>query len=215
MPLIIWLVFALAAIAALLGGYFTLGRGPLRLACKGGATGIALATAVFRFLQGGGLPGGGIIIAAVALFVLADVLLDWKFLWGVAAFALGHIALILWLSVQGTALNQSLFTIMSFSAAAVLYGMSVFLFRRVLRGAGKNAVAMLLYAVVLALMTGISLTLPYLGGVRYLPFALGACLFMLSDLLVAQGILVGMARKWHIAAMIIYESAVLLMALCA
>ena len=74
---------------------------------------------------------------------------------------------------------------------------------------------MLAYAAILALMTGCSLALPYFGGIRYLPFTLGALLFMISDLTVARGILVGMAKKWHILGMVIYESAVMLMALCA
>lgn len=201
--------------AALLSAYFTIQRRPLRLAAKGGATGVALATAVFCRLQGGGLPAGGIIIAAVALFALADVLLDLKFLWGVSAFALGHIALIIWLYEQQTALHLPLFTVPGFSAAAVLYGLSVFFFRKPLRSIGRKAVALLLYAALLSLMTGVSLTLPLFGGLRCLPFALVACLFMVSDLFVAQGILIGMARKWHILGMILYESAVMLMALSA
>ena len=199
MPKIIWLLCALPVVAALLDAYFTIKKRPLRLAAKGCATSTA----------------GGIIIAAVALFVLADVLLDLKFLWGVAAFALGHIALIFWLLEQQTALQLPLFTVLSFSAAAVLYAISAFFFRNPLRSIGKKAIALLLYAAVLALMTGISLTLPHFAGIRYLPFTLGACLFMVSDLFVAQGILVGMARKWHILGMILYESAVLLMAISA
>lgn len=215
MAKIIWLLCALPVMAALLGAYFTIKKRPLRLAAKGCATGTALATAVFCHLQGGSLPAGGVIIAAAALFVLADVLLDLKFLWGVAAFALGHIALIFWLFEQQTALQLPLFTVLSFSAAAVLYALSAFFFRNPLRSIGKKAIALLLYAAVLALMTGSSLTLPHFAGIRYLPFTLGACLFMVSDLFVAQGILVGMARKWHILGMILYESAVLLMAISA
>ena len=215
MPKIIWLLCALPVVAALLDAYFTIKKRPLRLAAKGGATGSALATAVFCHLQGGSLPAGGIIIAAIALFVLADVLLDLKFLWGVAAFALGHVALIIWLFKQETALHHSLFSFMSFSIAALLYALSVFSFRKALRRAGKKAFALLLYAAVLSLMTGISLTLPHFAGIRYLPFTLGACLFMVSDLFVARGILIGMARKWHILGMILYESAVLLMAISA
>ena len=215
MAKIIWLSCALAAMAALLGFYFTAKKRMLRLSAKGGATGAALATAVFCHLQGGSLPAGGIILAAIALFVLADVLLDLKFLWGVAAFALGHAALIIWLFEQETARHHSPFSFMSFSIAALLYALSVFSFRKALRRAGKKAFALLLYAAVLSLMTGVSLMLPHLGDMRYLPFTLGACLFMVSDLFVARGILIGIARKWHILTMILYESAVLLMALCA
>ena len=215
MPTIIWLFFALPAMAALLGVYFTAKKRPLRLAAKGGTTCAALATAVFCRLRGGGLPSGEIIVCAVALFALADVLLDLKFFYGAAAFALGHIALMIWMAAQENALHQAVFTPLGFSVSAALFGLSVFLFRKTIFSAGKLTKVMLPYAAVLALMTGIALTLPHFGGVRYLPFALGASLFMISDLMVAQGILVGMARKWRFAPMIIYESAVMLMALCA
>lgn len=211
----IWLFFALPVMAALLGVYFTSAKRLPSLAAKGGATGAALATAVFCHLRGGGLPDGRIIIAAVCLFALADVLLDTKFLFGVAAFALGHIMLIFWIFAQESALHQSLFTILNIGLGVLLYALAVFLFRRSIRKAGKTAPALLLYAAVLSLMTAVAATLPYFGGVRYLPFALGAVLFMISDLFVAQGILIGMARKWHIFAMILYESAVMLMALLA
>ena len=211
----LWLAFVLPVTAAMLYFYFTIRTKVLHLIAKGGATWTALMTAVFCYLQGGCVPSGGIIIAAVALFVLADVLLDLKFIPGVAAFAMGHIALIVWICAQGTVIRQISFVIPAVSSAVVLFGLSVFLFRKIIFKKPRMAAAMLPYAAVLSLMTGFAALLPFAGGAGYLPFAGGAVLFMISDLMVAQGMLVGMARKWHILAMIIYESAVMLMALAA
>ena len=104
--------------------------------------------------QGGCVPSGGIIIAAVALFVLADVLLDLKFIPGVAAFAMGHIALIVWICAQGTVIRQISFVIPAVSSAVALFGLSVFLFRKIIFKKPRMAAAMLPYAAVLSLMTG-------------------------------------------------------------
>lgn len=215
MSLLLWLALVLPVMAAMLYLYFTARTKPVQLIGKGGATCAALATAVFCHLRGGGLSSGEIIIAAAALFALADVLLNIRFIWGVAAFAAGHVSLIVWLFRQEAALHQPLFTAPVLLIAAALYALAVFLFKGYLKKAGKLTFALLPYAAILSLMTGVSLTLPCLGGVRYLPFALGAGLFMISDLMVARGILIGSPRRFHILTMIVYESAVLLMSLCA
>lgn len=202
----------LPAMAAMLYFYFTIRDRFPHLMAKGGATWMALTTAVFCYSQGSDLPVGGLMIAATALFVLADVLLDVRFLAGVAAFGLGHAALIGWIIAQKAHLSQPLLSGFSVLMAAVLYALAVFIFRRKLRQAGKKAIVMLVYAVVLSLMTAMAASLLLSGGLRYLVFALGAVCFMISDLLVAQGMLAGMARKWHVLAMILYESAVMMMA---
>ncbi len=211
----LWLAFVLPVTAAMLYFYFTIRAKVPHLIAKGGATWTALMTAVFCYVQGGCTPSGGIIIAAVALFVLADVLLDLKFIPGVAAFALGHIALIAWICAQGPVIRRISFVVPAVLTAAALFCLSVFLFRKTIFKAGRMAAAMLPYAAVLSLMTGFAALLPFTGGAGYLLFAAGAVLFMISDLMVAQGMLVSMARKWHILAMMIYESAVMLMALSA
>lgn len=205
---LVWLGVSLPVMAAMLYLFFTVREKKLRLIAKGGATWVALMTAAVGTSMGGGLPAGGILTGAAALFVLADVLLEVKFLPGVAAFGLGHIALIGWIFAQG--LEVSLWCI---PVSAALYAASVFLFRKPIRGAGTMGKAMLVYAAVLSLMTGISVLLPWTGGPGYAPFAAGALCFLISDLMVAQGVLTGIGRKAGMSAMVLYETAVMLMAL--
>ena len=206
----IWLAFALPVLAAMLFFFFTSKDPHVRLITKGGATAVSLATAVFAQSQSGSPASSWIIVCAVALFMLADMVLERKFLSGMAVFALGHIALLIWLFIQKEfplSFRPGLLTVV------LLYALSVFLFRKPLSKGGPLPCAMLFYAAVLSLMTGLSLTLPIHSGLRCLPFSLGALLFMISDLMVARGVLIGRFRKFRYMTMILYESGVLLMAL--
>lgn len=204
----VWLSVSLPVTAAMLYLYFTIREAKLRLVVKGSATWVVLMTAVVGQALFGRLPAGWLMILAVALFVLADVLLNVRFMQGVAAFGLGHAALIAWMLAQRLPLNG-----WSIPVGVLLYAGSVFFFRNSLGKAGKKAIGMLVYAAVLTTMASVALMTPLSGGVTYAPFAAGAALFVISDLMVAKGVLVGVSRRTSVATMILYESAVMLMAL--
>ena len=201
---------ALPVMAALL---FAFGRSkpgtPQRLLFKGGCTGMCVLVAGIGLCRGGRLPAAWLILCAVAVFAASDVLLEVRFAPGVAAFAVGHLLLIVWILAQG------LFTPLSLPLAAVLWLAAYFAFRGRLDRLGSRKNLFLLYPAVLMGMTALAAALPLLGGRAYLPFALGAALFAISDMMVAADVLCGIRPFFRALLMVLYESAVLLMALTA
>ena len=206
MDFALWLILIVPLLTAMFISKVTGGKVSSVL-LKGSITYLVFVTAVAGLKSGGNLPMGGTLAAAMAVFVLADVLLDIRFIPGMAAFAAGHGLLIWWI------VGQNMLSWVSLPIAMVLYGLVVFAFRRNLKSMGKLFVPFLIYPTVLMGMTAMAVVLPVLGGIKYLPFAAGAVLFTGSDLMLAANMMIRLPRKWSIVSFAMYYAAIFLMAL--
>ncbi len=200
-----WLAISLPLMAALMAAFGLAKAKPTRLLTKGGAAWVALMTAVVGQETGGNLPAGELIVAAMAVFVLADVLLEVQRVPGILAFAAGHGVLIWWM------VEQDLLSWLSAPIAAAILVVAFVLFRKPLKKTGWMSVLFVLYAAVLAAMAGMAAVLPEMGGLDYLPFTVGAVMFVVSDLLVAAGMIANGRKGMGALALILYYAALLLM----
>ncbi len=160
-----------------------------RLMVKGGTTLIAALLAAYGALTGGGLPAW-IICAGIAVCALADVLLEKVFLAGMACFALGHAlyiaAFLLMRPVKPV--NIWVFAGLAVVCLAVMVG---------LRGRLSPWPAYLLYGLIISAMAAMSIGQKPVA-------AVGAILFLLSDMVLAFR-LAGMAPDpWGRVVMIVY-----------
>lgn len=120
---------------------------------------------------------------------LADVLLEIKFIPGMALFALAHACLIVALFPTASETWGLLVWVLAMAAAVVL-------FRRELPKMGKLAIPACLYVAVLSNTLALSVTAPFAtGDLRYLALTAGALCFYVSDLMVAKQEFGGMDRR--------------------
>lgn len=201
-----WLILILPLFAALFVSR-TVGGKAGAVLLKGSVTWTVLMTAVIGMESGGGLPMGELIVAAMAVFVLADMLLNIWFVPGMAVFSVGHGLLIWWI------MEQECLSMVSIPIGVVLYALAIIFFRKSLKTAGKRLIPYLTYPAVLLSMAAMAVVLPVLCGIEYLPFAAGAALFVVSDAMVAQNVLVGLPKKWNAVAFGVYELSLFLITL--
>lgn len=150
------------------------------------------------------------LFAAAFLFLLADIFINLSLLPGVLVFLLGHIGLIVRCFLLGSSWAALL-------VPAVLgCAFTAFVYRRQLKGMGPLAIALLVYVAVLFGMVGGILSLVHVQGLslQTVSAALGALLFLASDLLLGDIIVTGCkTRTKDCWVMYLYEIAVLLLAL--
>ena len=94
-------------------------------------------------------------------------------------------------------------------------GVSLYLFRRELRGARENPklYAMILYPAVLMGMTAVAVMLPSKLGPDYLRAAVGAVLFAVSDLMVGKGFFNKLSKPMGVLALSLYYAGIFCIAL--
>lgn len=121
-------------------------------------------------------PGNILLAAGLIICVAADVVLDVKFMPGMALFGLGHIG------YCAACLYQAPPTILSLGIFLVLSGICAWVYPRLKKtAAGQNLLPFLCYGFLLFLMLS-------LAAVQKPVLRIGATLFVISDCLLAYGI---------------------------
>ena len=140
------------------------------------------------------------------LCTLADALLEINFIPGMLVFGAGHVCLVIWL---WTVVSPTWWSLVLWILA---YALTALLFRKELPTLGKQTVPFLLYPALLGASLALALPLPFLMGVRFLPAAVGALSFFISDMMVAKGQLSHLDKKYHKWVMVLYWLALYLIA---
>lgn len=124
------------------------------------ATWMMVCTAAVGMFQFGNHNSSGWILAAMILFMIADGCLEVQFFLGMAVFAAGHLALIIWFVLQGH------FTAVSIPVWMLCMAGTMFLFRKELSKGKENPLfyLMILYPAVLMAMTAVAVVLPFVAG---------------------------------------------------
>ena len=177
--------------------------------CKALTTLGPVLLAGYALVQQPDTPGWALFISAV-LFLVADILINSSLLPGVLVFLLGHIGLIVRCFLLGSSWAALLIP------AVLGCALMAFVYRRRLKAMGPLAVALLVYVAVLFGMVNSILSLVQVQGLslQTVSAALGALLFMASDLLLGDIIVTGRkSRTKDCWVMYLYEFAVLLLVL--
>ena len=154
---------------------------------KGSLVFKASATCMAVWNCGSGLAAGGressdwFIFAGLLFCVLADVLLELEFLWGVVAFGIAHLCFIVgFYQIEGIRIGCILGMI-------GIYAVLFMIFRKGLPKLGKLKVPILIYAAVLSFMVSMAISAAVIvpGKSRILRAA-GAGAFLISDSLIGK-----------------------------
>ena len=153
---------------------------------KGSLVFKASATCMTVWNCGSGLAAGKqgfsdwMIFVGLLFCVLADVLLELEFLWGVFTFGIAHFCFIAGIyRIEGIQIGSIL-------GILGIYGVFLMIFHKGLPKLGKLKIPVLLYAVVLSSMVSMAVSAAVIvpGRSRYF-LAAGACAFLISDSLIA------------------------------
>lgn len=182
------------------------GKSPWNILPKCLATWAVVSFGIFGLVSGEGNQNmeKGWILGALILFFLADGLLELKFFLGMAVFGAGHLLLILWI------LGQKAYTWYSLLLWIGFFGMAMLLFRREIKQ-GRETPAMylmLFYPAVLMGMAAMAVVLPLQLGISYLPAALGAFLFAVSDLMVGKNFFHKLSKRMEYLALSLYYAGI-------
>lgn len=203
------LPFGILPVAALLGSwYFHLtGKGKKSLAVKCLCSLLFLLTACVALSRQGQFPPGHPVFWFLLCCVVADGLLEIRFVPGMLLFGLGHCILILWM------LHLAPFT----WGSVLLWGLCMFIawvpFRKNLLPMGKGMAPFVLYAGFLSAIAAIGVPLSVTLGAALLPVSIGSTCFFISDLMVAKGFFRSNTRRQEIVLMILYWGALFLIPL--
>lgn len=175
-----------------------LGKKGLSLVFKAVPTAIAAGAAAFAYLGGAGDSYGLLVLLGLCICVLADVMLDVRFEVGGALFFVGHIFYVLALGGY-RALSWWCLGV----GVVSLAGLWCFALRYRTRVPKPYILwGVMLYAVALAALLGFSLPLPFLApSARSVYAALGAALFVLSDVTLCHNTLTKAPVSWHYASL--------------
>ena len=203
----LWLCIAAAlCFAVFLPGFLLLRkRHPaLGAASKGLATACAVAMAAAAAFMGGGRLW--MCVAALVCCAAADVLLEGNLMLGMGAFICGHMWYILWFAGRRT---PGLPHVLLFIALAVCAALLLARWRKPI---GSRLPPFIAYAVVLCVMGACGIACYQEASAAGLLAAFGAGMFVLSDMLVCQGIVQPTGRFHGAVTMVTYEAAQLLLA---
>lgn len=150
------------------------------LVFKASATCMAVANCGSGLVAGNRGFSDWMIFAGLLFCVLADVLLELEFLWGVVAFGIAHLCFIAGIyRIEGIRIGSILGMI-------GIYAVLFCIFRRGLPKLGKLKIPILIYAAVLSFMVSMAVSAAFIvpGRSRFF-LAAGACAFLVSDSLIA------------------------------
>lgn len=165
----------------------------------------ALVLALYGVFTGRG--ANWLCAAALAFGTAADAMLEIRFFPGMMLFALGHVCSCIWFVCLCPPSGVHAWAVLALLAVAA--GL-LFAWRRLL---GKLMLPFAGYAAMLCLMAGLAVGTGWtLGNIGGLLLALGGLLFLVSDIMVARGLIKRMSLRFDCIAMIVYDSAQLLLA---
>lgn len=186
-----WILAALCTLSSLglcLPKY--LGRGKEKLFWKFAGTASALPLAVYGACIHGGRTW--LCVAAITLCAAADVMLEKKFLIGMAMFAAAHVCFILWMvSVKPIGAVQ----LIAWAALLCVVAVLLYSWRKMI---GDMMLPYAGYAVLISLMGACAIGAASMGTLAGILAAVGGLMFIVSDALVCKGLImsVGKAHDW-------------------
>lgn len=202
---VIWAVLVIPVIAAGMILHFKIkewGYGRWNILPKCLSTWMVVCTGILGLWARGDGEGMGKtwILAALVLFLLADGFLELNFFVGMGVFGVGHLLLVGWFLARGVYSPISLLIWLLFMGA------SLWLFRKELFGGQKNPMlyAMILYPAILMGMAAIAVMLPFQLGNFYIWTAVGALLFVVSDMMVGKGFFRKLSKTADYTALSLY-----------
>lgn len=204
--------FALPLWAVFFTLFFRMKRQGLKLEAvlaKCGGTFLALAGTAPWFQAAGQGPLAGPLRGFFLLCLLADALIEIRFVPGMLLFGAAHLLLggsIVWAAAP---LGGPPWWALPLWAAGMCA--ALVLFRRELRGLGKLLPAFVLYAALLSGLLALGLSFPAIAGEgAYWPLAAGTLCFYLSDMMVAKGFFAPEEKRWEKPCMALYWGALYL-----
>ena len=173
--------------------------GANRLAWKFAGTACELPLAVYGAMQQGGR--SWFCVAAIAMCAAADVLLEKKFMIGMAAFATAHVLFIIWMTGMQrlTAVQPIVWAVLLCIVAVLLYNWR--------KPIGDMMVPYIAYAVMVTLMGACAAGLALDGSLAGILAAVGGLMFVASDALVCRGTVMRVDYTHHLVTMGLYYGA--------
>ena len=209
-----WLIGVLPVMAVCCWIYIWMrenGQRKRGLPAKCGVTWLVVCTAVIGLTSGGIYPLRSLIFWALLLFLAADALLELYFAAGLLAFGGGHLMLMLWLFGQETPAAASLVIwLVIVGLVAMGFWPEMASCRR-----EKKKLLVFLYPAAVAAMVSAAVVLPANHGMHYLPAAVGAVLFAVSDYILGKRHFRGISVRLDRAALVLYYLGILMIALAA
>lgn len=203
--------FAAALLMGVLGAVYVAGRERNKkkvLAFKAAATLVADAVAVSVALQQQ-TAAAWCIAGGIFLYACADVLLEIKFMWGIACFGIGHLWVIAGMLKEGVS-GAAVLTVFP-----ILHGTALYIFHPYLGRLKQLKIPGLVYAALLCLMSAVSFGAAFSAGTcGDWTRAAGSLCFVVSDGIIARNFVKGSrSRMSGTILMILYYAAVFLLAL--
>ena len=122
-------------------------------------------------------PLANLVFWFMILCVIADAVREYTFVSGMLVFGLAHVLFVIWLIMQESVTYINI--IIWLAAVSVIF----YIFRRMLKARGIDALPFCVYILILTLIFSISLTLPFTHPPVYIPMAIGALMLIASDLI--------------------------------
>lgn len=195
-----WILTAVCTLASLvycLPHY--IGGAGNRLAWKFAGTSCALPLAVYGAWQQGGR--SWLCVAAIAVCAAADVLLEKKFIVGMAVFAAAHVLFIIWMAGM-----QRLTPVQPVAWAVMLcmVGLLLYHWRKPI---GPMMLPYIAYAVIVTLMGSCAIGVALDKSLAGIIIAVGGVLFVASDAMVCRGTVMRVTTVHHYVSMSLYYGA--------
>lgn len=179
---------AAAAVMAVLGTAYVLLKKRKKgaaLACKAGATSMPAFLLLAHLQESGISPALCWSLAAILLYMAADVLLECKFVYGAATFAAGHICMTAGLLSEIEATTE--LVLWGMGAFLLFAGAAVLVLHPYVSRLKKLKVPAFLYVAVLSAMSAVAVAAgASLGGVSGAACGTGGVSFVASDILLGK-----------------------------
>lgn len=208
--MMIWTVVCVPLMALGTVLYFAFqyhGQKALSLFWKSFASGMMVLLCGAGLVFDGKSPLNSLLFWGLVACCVADCVLELHFVSGMGAFGAAHVLFILHILSAAPPVWYSILVWIA------LYGITAFLYRKIIPTLGKNLIPFLLYPAILMAMAAMAVALPFTAGISWWSTALGALVFAISDLLVAKGVLVGNSRACQHFTLALYDLALLGLAL--
>lgn len=173
-----------------------------RLLPKCLATWMVVCTAAVGVFYYGNNKSSILILIASFLFMIADALLEIRFMAGVGCFAVGHFFLIVWM------IGQSQFHMGIFILFCVGVLASIFLFRKELKQELKIYL-LIGYTLILSSMMALAVFLPITQGKLFLLAGIGGVGFWISDMFVGKSVFGKLTPVQDLGALYLYYFSIL------
>jgi len=122
-------------------------------------------------------PFANLLFWFITLCVIADAVREYTFVSGMFIFGIAHVLFVIWLIMQESV------TYINIIIWLVVVSVIFYIFRRMFKARGLDALPFCVYVIILAFIFSVSLTLPFTHPAVYIPIAVGTLMFITSDVI--------------------------------